>query len=42
MHVKGFVKTLWFKILAVIMGILIIFLILADHTDKSAHRQGSD
>ena len=29
MHVKGFVKTLWFKILAVIMGILIIFLILA-------------
>ncbi|MBQ6526068.1 MAG: rod shape-determining protein MreC [Clostridia bacterium] len=26
---KGFVKTLWFKILAVIMGILIIFLILA-------------
>ena len=29
MHVKGFVKTLWFKILAVILGILIIFLILA-------------
>ncbi|MBQ2015496.1 MAG: rod shape-determining protein MreC [Clostridia bacterium] len=26
---KGFVKTLWFKILAVILGILIIFLILA-------------
>ena len=26
MHVKGFVKTLWFKILAVILGILIIFL----------------
>ncbi len=26
---KGFVKTLWFKILAVVLGILIIFLILA-------------
>ena len=29
MHVKGFVKTLWFRILAVILGLLIIFLILA-------------
>lgn len=29
MHVKGFVKTLWFKILAVVLAILVIFLILA-------------
>lgn len=29
MHVKGFVRSLWFRILAVILAILVIFLILA-------------
>lgn len=29
MHVKGFVRSLWFKILAIILAILVIFLILA-------------